>query len=153
MSQEEFEKKFDVKLVNKKDSLVMKITVIFLKPFCPDFMTNFFTTYRLPFQKGTIVYPDGLDPMRFSDVLEHELIHIEQEKTAWGLFKSAILVSVFPLPIIFSGRWYLEREPYLNDIRKGRYTVEEAVDLLWGSYGWAWPKSLMTKWFKDRLNA
>lgn len=154
MSHEEFEKKYDVKLVNKKNSLLMKVIGVLLKPLTPDFMTIFFTTYRLPFQKqGNIAHPDGLDPLDFMDVMEHELMHVFQQSTAWGLFKSAFLVSIIPFPVLFSGRWFIERAPYLNDIKKGLYTVDEAVDLLWGSYGWAWPKPLMRKWFNEKLNA
>lgn len=152
MTKQVFEGTFNVKLVNKKDSLLMRIVGVLLYPFTPDFMTNFFTTYRLPGQKhGTIAYPAGADPMKFPEVLEHELMHVEQQSTALGLFKSAIFVSVFPLPVLFSGRWFIEREPYLNDIKKGRRTVEESVDVLWGSYGLAWPKPLMRKWFNERL--
>lgn len=152
MTRKVFEETFEVNLVDKKDSLLMRITGILLKPFTPDFMTRFFTTYRLPFQRGTIAYPIGFDPMRYPGVLEHELMHIEQQKTPWGLIKSAFLVSIFPLPVLFSGRWFIEREPYLNDIKKGRRTIDQAVDVLWGSYGWAWPKPLMRKWFEARLN-
>lgn len=151
-NRKDFELKHGVKIVNKKYSFIMIVLGFLLKPFSPKFMTDFFTTYRLPFQKqGTIAYPDGLDPMDYMDVLEHELIHIKQQRTAWGLIKSALFVSIIPLPIIFSGRWFLEKYPYFLDIRKGLLTIDQVTDLLWGSYGWAWPKPLMRRYFKRRL--
>ena len=152
MNKTEFENKYNVNLIDKNDSILMKIVGFLLKPFTPQFMAFFFTTYRLPFQtKGTIAYPVGLDPMRFPDVLLHELMHVEQQKTAWGLFKSALLVSVFPLPMFFSGRWFIEREPYAVDIYKGLRTIDGAVDILWNSYLFPWPKPLMRAFFEKRV--
>jgi len=152
MTKQEFEEKLNVRLIDKKDLTLMRVLGTLLKPFTPNFMDSFFTTYRLPFQKkGIIAYPVGCNPMLYSGVLEHELMHVEQQKTAWGLFKSALLVSIFPLPVVFSGRWFIERGPYLNDIKKKRRTVERAVNVLWGSYGWCWPKPLMRRYFKKHM--
>jgi len=150
LTKEEFELEWNVKLISKKQSLWMRLTGWFITIFSPYFMIGMFTTYRLPFQKyGTIAHPDGLNPLKFPDVLEHELMHVEQQRTAWGLFKSALLYSLLPLPVFFSGRWFVEREPYLMDIRKGLFTPEQAADILWDHYAWCWPKSLMIKWFKE----
>ena len=152
MTIKEFETKYKVKLVNKKDSKFMRFLGFVLKPFTPDFMTRFFTTIRLPFGEPSIYYPDGLEPMRYEHtVLEHELMHVNQQRTGWGLFKSYIYGTVFPLPLFFSGRWWIERDPYLADIKKKLLTVDQAVDILWASYGFVWPKGLMKKWFEKNL--
>jgi len=152
MNLEQFEQKHDVKLISKKDSLFMKIVGKILFFITPNFMEDFFTTARLPFQKGAIYYPTKVaDPMRYGHVLEHELQHVGQQKTSLGLFKSA-LAMIFPLPILFSGRWfYIERDPYLNDIKKGRITVEKAVSRLWHSYFFPFPRYFMRRWFEKKL--
>lgn len=153
MTQKEFEDKYEVRLIDKEDSLFMKMLGAVLKPIVPNFMTYFFTTIRRPFQKyGTIYYPHGTNPMKYMGVLEHELMHVEQQKTTWGLIKSVFLATLFPLPVFLSGRWFLEREPFLHDIKKGMKTVDQAVDMLWGSYGWCWPKCLMKKWFMEHID-
>lgn len=152
MNKEQFEQKHNVKLVDKQDSILMKIVGCFLTFITPSFMSGFFTTYRLPFQKqSTIAYPVGYDPMNYPGVLEHELVHVEQQNTAWGLFKSFWLLWLIPLPIVFSGRWYLERDAYLLDIKAGRIDIDYAVSVLWNFYGLAWPQNMMRKWFNERV--
>lgn len=152
MNKEQFEQQHNVKLIDKGDSKLMKFVGFLLCFIVPTFMTRFFTTYRLPFQKqGTIACPVGYDPMDYPGVLEHELVHVEQQRSAWGLFKSFWLYFLLPLPIIFSGRWFIERDAYLLDIKAGRITVEYAVNTLWKSYAFAWPPGLMRKWFNERL--
>jgi len=83
--------------------------------------------------------------------LEHEMIHVEDMRSWWGLLKSALLVSLLPLPILFSGRWYVERYAYLHNIINHGYNIDRCVNLLWSGYGWAWPKPLMKKWFYKKV--
>lgn len=120
------------------------------------FMTIYWTTYRLPFGKGIIAYPSNAnDPMdkRWKDVIDHELIHIEQQRSAWGLFKSFLFYFLIPLPILFSGRWFIEREPYSKvDIARGRKTPQSAANQLWSDYGKPWPRKWMADWFEQRRN-
>lgn len=152
MNKEQFEQKYNVRLVDKGNSVLMKVVGWLLFFITPDFMARFFTTYRLPFQKrGTIAYPVGYNPMDYPGVLKHELVHVGQQRTAWGLFKSFWYVWLIPLPFVFSGRWFLERDAYLLDIKSGRMTVEYAVSVLWKSYGLVWPPFLMRRWFNDNL--
>jgi hypothetical protein len=149
----EFERKNNVILMKKEDSRVMRFANFFFRLFGnKDFMTEFWTTYRLPFQKkATITYPDSLYTDQDEAILEHEMFHVRQLKPWYGPFVGGLLVTLFPLPIIFSGRWFMERHPYLNDIVKKRGTIDQVVDILWYGYGWCWPKSLMRKWFAKQI--
>lgn len=134
-------------IIPKSESIPMRIVGFFSK----SFMRDFWTTYRMPFQKEVrITYPDGTDPSKFPHIIEHEMYHAKNLSTAWGLFKMFWLVWAFPLPIIFSGRWFIERHAYLNDIKHG-YNLEAIVDSLWCNYGLAWPRPLMRRWFKKML--
>ncbi len=147
MTREEFEKKHDVKLISKADDVLMRI-IAFFSPVWNDF----WTTYRLPFGKTRITYsPDTKDPMEREDMLEHELFHVPQFKPFWGPWFWIPMATIAPLPIVFSGRWFLERHAFLNDIRKGRKTVDRAVRTLWISYMLAWPPPLMRWWFNRQL--
>ena len=147
MTIKEFEKINKVRLIRKDKSPLMR----FIGFFIPGFVINFFTTYRLPFGKPTIAYPTFIDFEKHKYILEHELMHVEQFRPWYGPLLVGLAVSLFPLPVFFSGRWFVERQPYLNDILKGQLTVDEAVDVLWSYYGWGWPKKLMRKWFNKRV--
>jgi hypothetical protein len=151
----EFQEKYNVNLTPKTES---KLMLAIGKVLGPWFVKNFWTTIRLPGQRPTIYYSSNNDLRNYDEipnwawgVLEHELMHAEQQRTTWGLFKSALLYSILPLPLLFSGRWLLEREPYLNDIKNGRITVDQSVNMLWEYYFFPWPKSLMKKWFENKL--
>jgi hypothetical protein len=87
---------------------------------------------------------------KYRHIREHELIHVRQQ-CGFGLYWSALLYFLLPLPVLFSGRWFVEREAYLVDIVAGAKTVEQAVDILWRSYGYPWPKLLMRKWFDEQI--
>lgn len=155
MKKEDFEKMYGVLLVNKKDSPLMIILHFLLSIIGSDFMNGFFTTWRLPFQKKVrIGYPPSIkDPL--SDgcmgIMMHELVHAEDLKKWYGPIWYILFVTIFPLPVFFSGRWFVERRAYLQDIRLGRIDLNAAIDTLWSGYGWAWPKKLMRRWFEKRL--
>jgi len=157
MNIEQFEQKNNVNLIPKADSKLMRTVGWVLKPFTPSFMTHFWTTYRIPFKKPTIAYPSIVQEAahdKYKSTLEHEMMHAEDMRSGWGLFKMFCLLLFFPMPVIFSGRWYIERYPYLhnmiNHASRG-YTVEREVENLWNNYIWAWPKPLMKKWFEKKL--
>lgn len=118
----------------------------------PKFMTQFWTTYRLPFCRARICYPVRiLQPFNDIGTIDHELIHVKQLAPWWGPLWMAALAAVVPLPLIFSGRWYIERRAYLADILAGRRTIDDAVHILWSGYGLAWPKKLMRQWFEKEV--
>jgi len=152
----EFEHKHNIKLIPKHKSLAMRIIGFFSK----SFINNFWTTYRLPFQKqATIAYPESNDISKYDQIpdwamriLEHELVHVKDMSSSWGLFKMFWLVWLLPLPILFSGRWFIERHAYLYGMIKYNDNVDERVDALWNGYAWPWPKYLMRKWFNKKLN-
>lgn len=115
-----------------------------------------FMTFRLPFQEfPTItcsVYMDlhgHLSGFDF-DLLSHELVHARQFRSWWAPWVLPLLATILPLPIIFSGRWFIEREAYLDDLSRGT-AIEAAVNKLWREYAWPWPRSLMRSWFKKNL--
>lgn len=57
--------------------------------------------------------------------------------------------ALVPLSIGFAwGRWRVERQPYLINIRRGM-SIDRAVATLWSNYLFCWPKSWMKKWFED----
>jgi len=67
------------------------------------------------------------------------------------LMKMFWLVWLLPLPVLFSGRWFIERAAYLDGIIKYGDDVEKCVNTLWDGYLWPWPKPLMRKWFYKKL--
>lgn len=139
--------KFEYRLIPKHDSWLMCAVGAVI----PGFM-DYWTTYRVPGRIGVITYPSHIkDPRKHPKILEHERVHVEQQRTAWGLFKSFWLVWLLPLPVLFSGRWFIERPAYLLDIRNGRHSLESAVSVLWGGYFYPWPRKLMRQWFIEQL--
>lgn len=120
----------------------------------PKFGNDFWTTYRMPFGPAKIAYPsyviDPLDPIH-NGVRGHEMIHVVQQSTVWGLFKTFVFYFLLPLPALLSGRWWIERPAYLYDIKRGGYTPETAAEALWSGYGWPWPRWLMVRWFEKQV--
>ena len=45
-----------------------------------------------------------------------------------------------------------ERDPWLLSIQRGGWSVDGAVDTLWQSYLWPWPKVWMKRWFEKQLS-
>ncbi len=118
-----------------------------------NFMTQFWTTYRLPFGRAIITHPDHVDPQlpAHQGTVQHELVHVAQFSPWWGPWWVISCVVFFPLPVLFSGRWWIERRPYLIDIVEGRRTINQAVDVLWKGYGYCWPRRFMRAWFSKNL--
>jgi hypothetical protein len=138
-----------VVLVSKGIDPLMRFLGIFLGK---RFLTDFWTTYRLPGGRPRICYPLGVkDPMSRWPVIAHELVHVRQFAPAHGPLAMLLLSTLFPLPAFFSGRWYIERRAYLRDVLAGHRTIDEAVDTLWRGYGWCWPKPLMRRWFEREV--
>jgi len=138
----------------KDNSPLMRLIAFVLRPIVPRFQERFWTTIG-----RTIYYPTGVyDPLSpvHTRARNHELMHVEQFRTAgcgvpWiGVLVLAPLYLLLPLPVLFSGRWFMEREPWLMDIRAG-VSVERAVQVLWSSYAFPWPRFLMRRWFNKRL--
>ncbi len=144
MTTKKFEKLHNVRLIPKSQSWLMR----FIGFLGSDFL-KFCSTFRLPWQrKVTIAYIDGMDPMANMPKLEHELDHADVFAKFWGPYFMA-------LAIVPPGRWFVERHPYLEDIKAGRYTVSGAVNVLWNSYrikAWGWPSPRrMHAWFIKQL--
>jgi hypothetical protein len=162
MTLREFCLEHNVRIESKRKLPLMRAAAWVMGVFSSDvserFLRVYFTTYRKPFGKGIIAIPDCVNMSRPSwiddwrDILDHELIHVEQQRGPWGLFKSFCLYFLFPLPVLFSGRWYIERDPYLKvDIARGRKSPRSAAEQLWRDYFYPWPKNRMHQWFDAEL--
>lgn len=157
---EMFESNHNVRLVRKDLLWPMRVANWLLRLFPTfrhgEFITTWWTTYRLPWQsKPIIAYPTRvLDPMSeaYLWVRSHELVHANNMRTSFQLVKMVLLYTLIPLPFLFSGRWFVERYAYLGDIIVGMYTPDEAADIIWSDYGWPWPRRWMIKWFHTREN-
>jgi len=136
-------------LIRKDESLLMRALALVLGR---TFLTDFWTTWKLPFQRYVrIGYPTGISkPLEHQDVIDHELVHARQFR-AWGAVAVVLLAILLPLPVLFSGRWFIERDAYLRDIRARRRSIDGAVWLLWNQYGWCWPRARMRRWFERQL--
>lgn len=134
------------KLIAKHRSPLMRLIAVFV----PNWM-DFWTTWRLPFQRQVrIGYPPGTwQPANRLEILSHELVHVAQFEPWWGPWVVIPLALLFPLPVLFSGRWFIERRAYLKDIQSGRHTPESAANTLWRLYGAPWPRAWMVRWFKE----
>lgn len=159
--QEMFEDTYSVRLVRKDRLWSMRMVGWILRVLPAfrrgEFVTTWWTTYRLPWQsKPTIAYPTRvLDPMSLAylHVRQHELVHADNMQTLISLAGMLMLYILVPLPVFFSGRWFIERYAYLGDIEAGMYTPEEAAGILWSNYAWPWPRQLMIGWFRSELRA
>ncbi len=143
----QFERCHDVDLVCKDaDPLSRAIGAVW-----PSFLTYWWTTLRLPWwHRPRILYPTPVtNPFEHPMVLHHELVHVSQVR-GWGLLWTALLMFLLPLPVLFSGRWFVERRPYLVQLRNG-VPVDEVINLLWRSYLIPWPRFLMRRWFEREL--
>ena len=128
--------------VSKADSRLMRFLNLFARG---KFMEEWWTTLG-----NTIYYPTEIkDPMVENCKIcrEHELVHVRQfQRYGWLIMLCGYLL--FPLPIIFSGRWYIERWAWLIDIDAKACSCKYSADLLWSAYAWAWPRKEMLAWFE-----
>lgn len=119
-----------------------------LKPLIP---AKRWMVYRWPWEREVrVTHPDNVDP-RSPDrarVRRHEFHHVQDFWPWWGPWVCIALAVLFPLPFLFSGRWFLERRAYRDGIDLGFITVDEVVNSLWSRYGWAWPKPWMRRWLE-----
>ena len=103
----------------------------------------------------TTYCPNGLavpsSVVQYDHLIVHERVHIKSWHQ-YGIVGFPILYLLVPCPVIFAYfRWKIEREAYLVNIVRGDTTIERAVNKLWSKYCWPWPKSWMTRWFKQQI--
>lgn len=143
--------------IRKDQSWLMRLIGWFLETtgITKNFMTRFWTTIG-----NRIYYPAHIvDPYceQCFGVREHEKMHVGQAYALglglWplGVVFMGLLYLLLPLPIFFSGRWLLERHPYLGDLKRGRFGVDQVVNNLHNNYLRPWPRKWMRIWFCDRL--
>jgi hypothetical protein len=133
----------EIRYVCKDESWIMKL----LSFFDPSFKIMW-TTFR-----HTIYYPVGTEHYmddKWKQIRSHEGMHVAQFDR-YGVILMAIFYLIFPLPCIFTGRWFIERHPYLEDIKAKSITIDQAVFNLSSFYFWPWPQSLMKRWFQKHL--
>lgn len=134
------------KFVRKSDSWWMRILVEVLGS---RFASHYWTTIG-----DTIYYPIKVhDPHhpRHAQTVKHEMHHIRQFER-FGIPLMMLFYLLLPLPVFFSGRWFLERYAYLDDIIAGVISEEKAAKTLWEGYLMPWPKSWMLSWFEKKLD-
>ena len=151
LTKAQLEKKYRIRLVKKTDSWVMRFIGLFSKKF----RNYFWTTWRWPFQEYPVVYY----PARIQNIglyehgLDHEKYHADFLRHWYGPPCVVLFSTILPLPMYISGRWFLERDAYLNDIIHQRRTLEMVVVELDTRYGHPWPKSWMRAWFQKGVAA
>lgn len=136
-----------LRFVRKDRSLLMQALAWVLAPLLGGreaFMRQWWTTLGT-----TIYYPVDVEHPHDHPMVEHEAVHALQFQR-WGWLALGLLY-VLPLPVLLSGRWWIERPAYLVDILAGRRTPEQAADILWGSYLWPWPRPWMLRWFEKKV--
>lgn len=111
---------------------------------CGRFVAGRYFTVR-----RTIYYPDLFPPARCPETVEHEMVHVDQWERL-GFLPFLCLYFLVPLPVLFSGRWFIEREAYLVELKYG-VPVDRIVEELWTGYTWPWPKALMRRWFQEKV--
>lgn len=110
------------------------------------FMSHFWTTIGSTIYAPESAYWSNQLYRPDHGVVCHEMHHVWQWQT-WGCFRMVVGYLFSPLPFLLSGRWLIERGPFLDDIKRGRRTVDQAVEILWSEYGWPWPRAWMRRWF------
>jgi hypothetical protein len=137
-----------VRVIKKSESKLMR----FIGKFSRRFMTDYITTFRIPGGPPTIAFPDDTaNPYEEEDIILHECVHVVQFRPWYGPYLVLLLVTVFPLPVLLSGRWHIEKRAYLRDIQDGSCSIQSAAEMLWDGYLWPWPKPWMVKWFQKQL--
>lgn len=95
---------------------------------------------------------------RYLKKIAHECHHLGQYDRlspfgwAWvGTLLFGLFYFFLPLPVLLSGRWWLERRPYLMEtLWFQERSLEATVDILWRSYLYPWPRRWMLRWFQER---
>lgn len=126
------------------------------------FGLNRFVDHRWITICNTIYYPD--QSPNFNDehsmikwlslhlpYIAHEFVHVKQFERL-GLLRFALFYFVFPFPVLFSGKWFLEREAFLRDIYYFGATEKEISEILWKDYFYPWPKGWMKKWLIENAH-
>lgn len=146
------------KFIRKTDSWLMRTIgwLLRVSGINDRFMDHYWTTIG-----DRIYYPARIKQphdLQHFGIREHEQMHVEQFYRAglglWplGVVVLAVVYLFLPLPLWFSGRWFIERGPHLLDIKTGRRGLTQAIEGLHKGYWRPWPKSWMREWFSDRLS-
>jgi hypothetical protein len=94
----------------------------------------------------TIYHPDRQNPFDFYDLIDHELVHVAQQR------KMGILVWVFRYLAQPKFRYLQEREAYLISVDRAATrgaAIERVVDIL-QTYKTGVPREEMITWFKEQ---
>jgi hypothetical protein len=98
------------KVVNKEDSRFQRALAWLVRPFNPDFMTSYATTFG-----DTVYVPKAWGSYARYEVLRHERIHLRDHRTApFGLFALSYLLC---LPVGITMRAWWEYRAYTETMR------------------------------------
>ena len=136
-----------LRILNKGSSRLWRL----LGWFSDDQMHMWWTVYRLPFGRAVMAHPPGADIRQEWKLANHELYHVEWMLNWWGPWVLLPLYFLVPLPVWFSGRWFIERGAYLRDLETDRLTIDQCIDFLWRRYAMAWPKGKMRAWLEREV--
>lgn len=144
-------KELNVSIKNKKDSWGWRFVGMFMWS-----IMGRWTTWRWPWQSHITIWTAkevGRVNKFHQHIISHELFHCRDIQGSWlNPVRMGLLNFFIPLPVVFSGRWFIEREAYLEDIRDGRLTIDKAASILWWKYFLAWPPPLSRRWFRKNLH-
>lgn len=125
-----------MKLAHHKDSWFLTLIGRILPP----------VRYAVVTIGDTVYSPDGHTPS--PSTIAHETVHVEQWARMGLWFPIVYFLGGLPVFLAY-GRWRLEREAYLVQIKHHGMTIDEAVKALWSPlYWWCWPPKLMRAWFE-----
>jgi hypothetical protein len=97
----------DILFIRKDKSIFMKICNIITWPILKGRFNKYFwtTSGNIIYYPATIINP--FEP-EYGTTILHEFVHVKQYKK-YGFILFNLLYFIFPLPILFSGRWYIAR--------------------------------------------
>lgn len=90
-----------------------------------------------------IYHPVDQPPALNQDVVEHELVHIDQQR------KMGRWLWLLRFVVSWRFRWTQEREAYAVCIANHRLSVDQVVEVLRRDYGVKHPPWEMRQWFDD----
>lgn len=135
------------KVVSKESSRLMRLMAWLIKPWSPDFLTEYTTTIG-----STIYMPDGWGNVVKAQIVNHEMVHIRQFKK-WNILY--FLSYLFCLPAVWTMRSVWEYEAYVKTMEYEALTEGDVSDqtIDWLVETFAGPSYFFMNPFRGRIRA